>query len=67
MRALWFAPPTVLLAGAALIAAQLRRIATQRQLLAETVRNVAAARATLVPLRQATERTRASLEGLERR
>lgn len=67
MRALWFAPPSVLLAGSAAVGWQLRRVASERHLLIEAMRRVERDRLGLSRLRAATVEARASLEGFERR
>jgi hypothetical protein len=67
MRALWAAPPAVLIAGSVAASVQLRRIAVQRSLLAEAARTLGSDRSGLRRLSQASAATRASLEGLERR
>ncbi len=67
MRALWVAPPAVLLTGSIAIGAQLRRIASQRVLLSEAARTFESDRVALGRLVDATSRVRATLEDLERR
>ncbi len=67
MRALWVAPPTVLLAGSIAAGMQLRRIASQRALAAEAARAFESDRIALKRLVDATERVRATLEELEHR
>jgi hypothetical protein len=67
MRALWAAPPAVLIAGAGAVVIQLWRIAASRSALADLARMIRSDQAGLASLKAATERTRASLEGLEHR
>ncbi len=67
MRVLWVAPPGVLIAGCIGVVVQVRRIAGQRSLLAVAVRDLSAERDGLARLTGAIDRTRASLDGLERR
>jgi hypothetical protein len=66
MRALLVAPPAVLIAGCGAVAVQLRRIASQRSALADAAHDLETDRLGLGRLSKATERTRASLEDLER-
>ncbi|MDQ6698114.1 MAG: hypothetical protein M3Z46_11730 [Actinomycetota bacterium] len=67
MRALWVAPPVVLLTGSVAAGVQLRRIASQGVQLAAEARAFASDRIELGALRRATGEVRATLEDLERR
>lgn len=67
MRALWVAPPVVLLTGSIAVGAQLRRIASQRVLAAEAARTFESDRIMLRRLVDATETVRATLEDVEHR